>query len=67
MRPLAVVAPGSSADIAAPAQVIISLDAAKFGAWEGAEFAPEATFLKALGEIDGIKRIETQTFTLMPM
>eukprot|EP00793_Prasinoderma_coloniale_P005561 PRCOL_00004969-RA len=48
-------------------KVIISLDAAKFGAWEGAEFAPEATFLKALGEIDGIKRIETQTFTLMPM
>eukprot|EP00543_Licmophora_paradoxa_P001388 CAMPEP_0202459248 /NCGR_PEP_ID=MMETSP1360-20130828/33900_1 /ASSEMBLY_ACC=CAM_ASM_000848 /TAXON_ID=515479 /ORGANISM="Licmophora paradoxa, Strain CCMP2313" /LENGTH=112 /DNA_ID=CAMNT_0049080229 /DNA_START=11 /DNA_END=349 /DNA_ORIENTATION=- len=48
-------------------KVIVALSADTYGAWESAKFAPEESFLKKLGEIDGISTIETQTFTLMPM
>ncbi|KAL7568582.1 hypothetical protein ACA910_002694 [Epithemia clementina (nom. ined.)] len=48
-------------------KVITSLDAEKFGDWEGAEFKPEAEFLAKLESIDGISLVETQTFTKMPM
>jgi len=48
-------------------KVITSLPAEKFGAWEEAGFAPEATFLAKLKAIDGISQIETQTYTLMPV
>ena len=34
-----------------------------FGAWEAAEFAPEKEFLAEI-EAAGLKRVETQTFTL---
>jgi hypothetical protein len=44
-------------------KVIISIDASKFGDWEGAEFSPEKDFLKAAGEVSGITNIETQTYT----
>ncbi len=48
------------------AQVITSLSADDFGAWEAAGFAPEADFLAKLNGINGISSVETQTFTLMP-
>lgn len=48
-------------------KVIIALDAAKFGSWEEAKFAPEEEFLNSLKAIPGISQIETQTFTLMPV
>jgi hypothetical protein len=44
-------------------KVIINLDAESFGAWEAAEFAPEKEFLAEI-EAAGLKRVETQTFTL---
>lgn len=48
-------------------KVITSLPADKFGEWESAKFAPEEDFLAKLKAIDGISRVETQTYTLMPM
>ena len=45
-------------------QVITSLDAEKFGDWEGAEFKPEADVLAKLEAIEGISLVETQTFTV---
>lgn len=48
-------------------KIITSLDASKFGDWEGAEFAPEKAFLDKIKAIDGVSQVETQTFTLMPM
>jgi hypothetical protein len=48
-------------------QVITSLPAPKFGAWEENKFAPEEAFLNKLKSIDGISVIETQTYTIMPM
>ena len=47
--------------------MIVSLDAASFGVWEENKFAPEEKFLAALGAIEGISNVETQTFTLMPL
>ena len=44
-------------------KVITSVDAAEFGAWAEGDFAPEADFLAALGAIDGVDSVETQTFT----
>ena len=44
-------------------KVIVKLDADSFGAWEAAEFAPEKEFLAEI-EAAGLKRVETQTFTL---
>mmetsp|Transcript_22181 Transcript_22181/g.51827 ORF Transcript_22181/g.51827 Transcript_22181/m.51827 type:complete len:113 (-) Transcript_22181:133-471(-) len=48
-------------------KVVTSMSAFKFSDWEHAKFAPEAEFLAALAEIDGISQIETQTYTLMKM
>lgn len=48
-------------------KVIIALDAAMFGEWEGAAFAPEPMFLEAVKAIEGVTTVETQTYTLMPM
>jgi hypothetical protein len=48
-------------------QVITSLPADKFGAWEEKKFFPEETFLNKLKSIDGISIIETQNYTTMPM
>ena len=48
-------------------KVMISLPVEKFKAWEAKEFAPEAEFLGALNEIEGITTVETQNFTLMSM
>mmetsp|Transcript_7722 Transcript_7722/g.14863 ORF Transcript_7722/g.14863 Transcript_7722/m.14863 type:complete len:112 (+) Transcript_7722:198-533(+) len=48
-------------------KVIVSLDAGAFGDWEGAKFAPETKFLEAVSKIKGVSKVETQTFTLMPV
>jgi len=40
---------------------------AKYDAWAAANFKPEEAFLEALEDIDGITKIDTQTYTLMPM
>ena len=45
-------------------KVIAKLEAAKFADWEAAAFAPEAEFLKEVEAIPGVKKVETQTFTL---
>ena len=45
-------------------KVIVALDAAHFGAWDSAKFAPEREFLDAIETIPGVTKIETQTFTL---
>ena len=57
----------SPAATLADAQVITSLSADDFGAWEEAGFAPEEDFLAKVKAIDGVSLVETQTFTLMPM
>ena len=44
-------------------KVVTKLDADKFGAWAEAKFAPEAEFLAEIEKL-GVKRIETQTYTL---
>ncbi|KAG1662124.1 hypothetical protein FOA52_012986 [Chlamydomonas sp. UWO 241] len=46
-------------------KVVIALDAAKFGDWEAAKFAPEEKFLNAVKSIPGVTNVETQTYTLM--
>lgn len=48
-------------------KIIVALDAAHFGAWEAASFAPEQTILKELEAVKGVKHVETQTYTLMPV
>eukprot|EP00469_Lotharella_globosa_P013749 CAMPEP_0167774982 /NCGR_PEP_ID=MMETSP0111_2-20121227/2300_1 /TAXON_ID=91324 /ORGANISM="Lotharella globosa, Strain CCCM811" /LENGTH=199 /DNA_ID=CAMNT_0007664835 /DNA_START=38 /DNA_END=637 /DNA_ORIENTATION=- len=48
-------------------KVVTSLEADKFGDWEGSEFSPEKKFLEKVKGIDGISFVETQTYTLMPM
>lgn len=48
-------------------KIIISLDAAAFGEWEKAEFAPEKAFLEKVKAVEGVSLIETQTYTLMPV
>ena len=48
-------------------KVVTAVDAGSFGAWEGAEFAPEKAFLEELGAIPGISQVETQTYTFMSM
>ena len=48
-------------------KVIVALDAAKFGAWDAAKFAPEQEFLEAIEAIPGLTKLETQTFTLQPV
>ena len=48
-------------------KIITTLDADSFGAWEGANFEPEASILAEMKAIDGVSLVETQTFTLMPM
>ena len=48
-------------------KVIVALDAAEFGNWEGKKFAPEESFLNAVKAIEGVSQIETQTFTIMPV
>ena len=45
-------------------KIITALDAAKFGTWSEAAFAPEESFLAKLKAIDGISQVETQTFTI---
>lgn len=48
-------------------KVIVALDAAEFGNWEGKKFAPEENFLNAVKAIEGVTQIETQTYTIMPV
>jgi len=45
-------------------KIVTKMSAAAFGEWEKAGFAPEAEFLEALGKIEGISSVETQTYTL---
>ena len=48
-------------------KVIISLPEEKFGAWKDLNFAPEESFLEKIGKIDGVSKVKTQTYTLMPI
>ena len=48
-------------------KVIVALEAAEFGNWEGNKFAPEENFINAVKAIEGITQIETQTYTIMPV
>ena len=48
-------------------KVIVALEAAEFGNWEGKKFAPEENFLNAVKAIDGVSQVETQTYTIMPV
>ena len=48
-------------------KVVVALEADKWGAWEAASFAPEASFLAAVNQIPGVSVVETQTYTLMPV
>ena len=48
-------------------KVITAVSADKFGDWESAHFAPEKSFIDALGKIEGVSAVETQTFTFMSM
>merc|ERR1712232_13027 len=45
-------------------KVITKLPAAAFEKWEKNGFEPEKKFLEALGKIDGVTAVETQTYTL---
>ena len=38
-------------------QVVTALDAASFGEWEGAKFAPEEKFLEKIKGIAGISQV----------
>jgi len=46
-------------------KVITSLDAASFGAWAEAGFAPEPEVLEAWKKIPNVSTVETQTYTIM--
>eukprot|EP00467_Chlorarachnion_reptans_P004048 CAMPEP_0114497290 /NCGR_PEP_ID=MMETSP0109-20121206/6243_1 /TAXON_ID=29199 /ORGANISM="Chlorarachnion reptans, Strain CCCM449" /LENGTH=111 /DNA_ID=CAMNT_0001674657 /DNA_START=54 /DNA_END=389 /DNA_ORIENTATION=- len=48
-------------------KISVSVSADAFGDWEKAEFTPEKKFLEAAAKIDGVTKVETQTFTLMPV
>jgi len=48
-------------------KIMTQLSADKFGAWESAQFAPEADVLSKLKAIEGVSSVETQTMTLMSM
>ena len=48
-------------------KIVTAVGAAHFGAWEAAEFKPEAEILAALKAIDGVSAVETQTYTFMTM
>ena len=50
-----------------PDETVEALDAGAFGAWEGAEFAPEKEFLEEAAKIEGITTVETQTYTFMSL
>ena len=45
-------------------KIVTQLSAGAFGAWEGNAFAPEASFMAKIGEIEGVTNVETQTYTL---
>ncbi len=42
-------------------KIIVALDAAHFGAWEAAAFAPEKAIVSQLEAVKGVKHVETQT------
>ena len=44
--------------------MVTALDAASFGAWEAGQFAPEQSVLAKLTAIEGVTKVETQTYTL---
>eukprot|EP00238_Polyblepharides_amylifera_P001227 CAMPEP_0196570372 /NCGR_PEP_ID=MMETSP1081-20130531/438_1 /TAXON_ID=36882 /ORGANISM="Pyramimonas amylifera, Strain CCMP720" /LENGTH=112 /DNA_ID=CAMNT_0041886773 /DNA_START=123 /DNA_END=461 /DNA_ORIENTATION=+ len=46
-------------------KIIVALSAESFGAWEGDQFAPESKLLAAVEAIPGVKKVETQTYTLL--
>ena len=48
-------------------KIVVALDATTFGAWDAAAFAPEAEFLEAIKAIPGVAKVETQTYTIMPV
>jgi len=48
-------------------KVIVALPEPKYGDWEKAGHAPEASFLEKIKAIDGVSVVETQTYTLMPV
>merc|ERR1719453_2882585 len=48
-------------------KIIVSVEEPAHGEWEAAAFAPEAEFLAAAKAIEGLKRVETQTYTIMPL
>lgn len=39
----------------------------KYDAWAAADFKPEPEFIETLKDIPGITKVETQTYTIMPM
>jgi len=45
-------------------KVVTKLSASAFGEWEKNGFSPEASFLAACKQIEGISVVETQTYTL---
>ena len=49
------------------AQVSTALPLESFGKWEEAKFAPEADVIDAMGKIEGVSQVETQTMTFMAM
>lgn len=48
-------------------KVVMSMPADKFPEWEEKLFFPEADFLAKLGSIGGVTKVETQTYTTMPV
>ena len=48
-------------------KVIVALDASQFSGWKDKAFAPEEAFLQEVKKIKGVSRVETQTYTIMPV
>ena len=48
-------------------KIIVSVEEPTHGEWEAASFAPEAEFLAAAAAIEGVLKVETQTYTIMPL
>merc|ERR1740130_579290 len=48
-------------------KVVMSMPADKFPAWEETKFAPEEEFLETIKKIAGVTKVETQTYTTMPV
>jgi len=48
-------------------KVVMSMPADKFPEWEEKKFAPEEEFLEAIKKIAGVSKVETQTYTTMPV